>query len=63
MKAEIAKAVITAPAETIAQIKLVAADLRAAGRVTSEFGYVESASPASVSNIEIEIELAPTSSE
>ena len=63
MKAEISKAVITAPAEVISQIKLVANDLRAAGRVTSEFGYVESASPTSISDIKIEIELAPASSE
>jgi valyl-tRNA synthetase len=67
MKAEISKAVISAPAEVIAQIKLVATDLRAAGRVNSDFVYVESkktesASPTSNSTIQIEIELAPASS-
>ena len=67
MKAEISKAIISAPAEVIAQIKLVAADLRAAGRVNSDFVYVESkktesASPTSNSTIQIEIELAPASS-
>ncbi|MEN9741649.1 MAG: valine--tRNA ligase, partial [Actinomycetota bacterium] len=56
MKAEISKAVITAPSDVISQIKLVAADLRAAGRVTTDFQYAEGASP-----ISIEIELAPTS--
>ena len=62
MKAEISQAVITASEKAIAQIKLVATDLRAAGRVISEFEYVvnnaEGANP-----ISIEIELAPTSSE
>ena len=56
MKAEISKAVITAPKNVIAQVKLVATDLMAAGRVSSDFAYVESAGP-----ISIEIELAPTS--
>lgn len=56
MKAEISRAVITAPSDVISQIKLVAADLRAAGRVITEFEYAEGASP-----ISIEIELAPTS--
>ncbi len=56
MKAEISRAVITAPKNVIAQVELVATDLKAAGRVTSDFAYVESAGP-----ISIEIELAPTS--
>ena len=56
MKAEIAKAAISASADDIAKAKLVSADLAAAGRVQSAFTYVESASP-----ISLEIELAPTS--
>ena len=56
MKADIATAKISAPAVDLAQAKLVAADLQAAGRVQGDFEYVESASP-----ISLEIELAPTS--
>jgi len=56
MKADIATAKISAPAADLAQAKLVAADLQAAGRVQGDFEYVESASP-----ISLEIELAPTS--
>ena len=56
MKADIAKATIHAPAADLAQAKLVAADLLAAGRVQGDFEYVESANP-----IFVEIELAPTS--
>ncbi|CAB5052502.1 unannotated protein [freshwater metagenome] len=56
MKADIATAEISAPAADLAQAKLVAADLKAAGRVHGDFEYVESASP-----ISLEIELAPTS--
>ena len=56
MKADISTAKIIAPADVVAKAKLVAGDLRAAGRVQSDFGYVESASPFS-----LEIELAPTS--
>jgi valyl-tRNA synthetase len=68
MKAEISRAVITASAASIEQIKLVSVDLRAAGRVNPEFEYVaaanaEGANPNSVPTIEIEIELAPISSE
>ncbi len=68
MKAEISRAVITASAASIEQIKLVSADLRAAGRVNPEFEYVaaanaEGANPNSVPTIEIEIELAPIGSE
>ena len=56
MKAEIVTATINAPAQAIAQAKLVAADLLSAGRVQSEFVYAQSAS-----QISLEIELAPTS--
>ena len=56
MKAEIVTATINAPEQAIAQAKLVAADLRSAGRVQSEFVYAQSAS-----QISLEIELAPTS--
>jgi valyl-tRNA synthetase len=56
MKAEIITATINAPAQAIAQAKLVAADLMSAGRVQSEFVYAQSAS-----QISLEIELAPTS--
>ena len=56
MKAEIITATINAPAQAIVQAKLVAADLRSAGRVQSEFVYTQSAS-----QISLEIELAPTS--
>jgi valyl-tRNA synthetase len=56
MKAEIVTATINAPAQAIVQAKLVAADLRSAGRVQSEFVYTQSAS-----QISLEIELAPTS--
>jgi valyl-tRNA synthetase len=56
MKAEITKAVINASVDDIAKAKLVAGDFSAAGRVQTDFVYVESAG-----SISLEIELAPTS--
>ncbi len=61
MKAEISRAVISAPAQVTEQIKLVASDLMAAGRVTSPFEYREVAKAEGASQISIEIELAPSS--
>ena len=56
MKAEITKATISAPAEALAKAKLVAADLKTAGRVQSDFTYAQA-----MGQISLEIELAPTS--